>query len=484
MAFRKIVAGINSILAKARGRQLAPAEQELLMKLVAGATAQVQHEQGMIQARGKEPVSVRLVPQVPVRDREATTAWIGGGARLPSGMGWPQIDGSDLQLLAQLDCARLPPGLWGGLGPRRGWLTVFLDPRSVRAKLLHFTDAGEFRPSPPVLRDCNITGYDGRQRAAASGYAWGFPCWPVDIVPVVAGGNDPRREGRSQIRHERYKSRHDFVDDRRWPFDWATAGMMLDAALARFEVAIALEVKNLEPEALAKSAQAVVDAETAGAGTDTLMKLRLDRDELVTMAAVRKFEIENGIALVERIFALKERIELLASAETFSPAVIQPILAELHSLTWMHKSSPPFYRNGQQLSIAQRYAEGAHVLALPFTTHDTAATSSWVYDYEYRLLEAAKHAYLRDAAALPTPLVADCEQVWRDEAAYEIGGMGHVPWGYVHEFDEGADATLLELPSSQLIGWMFGDVYNLVITVKKKDLARNDFSRPLVQITN
>ncbi len=36
--------------------------------------------------------------------------------------------------------------------------------------------------------------------------------------------------------------------------------------------------------------------------------------------------------------------------------------------------------------------------------------------------------------------------------------MGHVPQGYVHEYDETEDVTLVELPSSHLIGWMFGDV--------------------------
>jgi hypothetical protein len=34
------------------------------------------------------------------------------------------------------------------------------------------------------------------------------------------------------------------------------------------------------------------------------------------------------------------------------------------------------------------------------------------------------------------------------------------------------------------VGWQFGDVYDLVVTVKLADLARNDFTRPIVQITN
>src|SRR3974390_1103718 len=43
----------------------------LLANLVAAATAQVDHEDGMVQARGKEAVSARVAPQVPIRNESA-----------------------------------------------------------------------------------------------------------------------------------------------------------------------------------------------------------------------------------------------------------------------------------------------------------------------------------------------------------------------------------------------------------------------------
>lgn len=469
----------------APGQKLSAADQELVVNILAGVRAQVVHEQQMETARGREPVSVRLVPQIPVRDRKGAAAWIGGGARLPAGVEWPMIDGSALQLLAQFECARLPAGLWNGLGPRRGSLAIFLHPQTLEAKVLHFSAPGDFVTAPPILENCNIVGYDGSKRAESSGFSWTFSRWPVDIVPVVHGRNDPRIQGRSQIRHQRYGFRHDFVTEQRWPFDWATAQIMIGTALAAYESAIPKKAAgHLKREALAKFEQAIFDAEKAGEVDDVLVRKRINLDEYRAMAAVHEFASMHGADIVNHLRVLKGQVDVMAADQAFSAKAIAPILAELKALTWMHKSVPPSYRDGEKLPDAQRFDEGVEVFSLPLTTHDPAAHPNWVHDFETQLLDAAKPVYLRDPAVLPATLIADCEQVWRAEAASETCGIGHVPWGYVHDFDGDTDVTLIEVPSSSLIGWQFGDVYNLVVTLKKADLARNDFSRPLVQITN
>lgn len=439
----------------------------------------------MIEARGRETLLARLVPQVPIRDRDETVGWIGGGARLPDGMNWPATGDSAHQLLVQVDCSRLPAGLWGGLGPRQGWLAIFLDPQTVDAKVLHFTDAGEFRPSPPVLETCNILGYDGRQRAKASNYTWRFARWPIDIVPVTEGRDDPYRSGHSEIRHERYRTRHDMVAERRWPFDWPTARMMMESALSAYEGMGSKGLPDfLQPEALANSKQAIIEASRTGATPEQLAEMRVNHDERCAMAAANEFNAANRGAIVDRLRALRAKIEATSASDVFSSDAIGSVMSEMKDMLWMHKSVPPFYRDGKKLSGAQRLAEGVQTFALPLTTHDPSAVPSWVFDFETRLLEAAKHIYLQNPTALPPPLVADCEEVWRDHAAHEMASMGHVPQRYVHEFDDAEDVTLVELPSSDLVGWMFGDVDHLVVTMKKADLSRGDFSAPLVQITN
>ncbi|MTV16353.1 MULTISPECIES: DUF1963 domain-containing protein [Bradyrhizobium] len=491
MAYGKIFSKVRALLGKAQEpadaprRKITAADRELAEKLLDGMVSQVLHEQEMDEARGTEPLLVRLVPQVPVRDREAV-GWIGGGARLPAGLEWPTVGDSTFQLLVQLDCSRLPAGLWEGLGPRHGWLAIFLDPQSIEAKVLHFSDASEFRSSPPILKDCSIAGYDGRKRAEASNYTWSFPRWPIDIVPVEHGRDDPYREGRSQIGSQRYGTRHDIVTEQRWPFDWPTAQMMMDGALSAYEGRASSNglPDFLKPAALAKARQAIIDAEQAGTAADEVANMRINYDERCAMVAVAEFNAKNHATVVDRLRALKARIDAVAASEAFSSDAIGSVMAEMKAMMWMHSSVPPQYRDGKKLSGAERLAEGVQTLALPLTTHDPSAAPKWVYDFETRLLEAAKPAYLRDPTALPAALVADCEEVWSDQAARDMLSMGHVPQKYIHRYDQAEDVTLVEIPSSNLIGWQFGDVDNLVITISKADLSRGDFSKLLVQVTN
>lgn len=101
------------------------------------------------QGRGKEAVSVRLVPQVPVRNERAN-GWFGGAAWLPAASHWPEMDGVPLQLLAQVDCAALPAELWDGLGPRHGWLTIFIEPIEFKVQVMHLAEAGQLTPGPAL----------------------------------------------------------------------------------------------------------------------------------------------------------------------------------------------------------------------------------------------------------------------------------------------------------------------------------------------
>src|SRR4051812_4980609 len=100
----------------------------------------------------EEAVSVRLVPQVPIRN-ESANGWFGGGARLPFGLRWPEIGGIPLQLLAQVNCDALPAGLWDGLGPRHGWLAIFIEPIEYTVQVMHFTEVGRLTPGPVLPPD-------------------------------------------------------------------------------------------------------------------------------------------------------------------------------------------------------------------------------------------------------------------------------------------------------------------------------------------
>ena len=84
----------------------------------------------------------------------------------------------------------------------------------------------------------------------------------------------------------------------------------------------------------------------------------------------------------------------------------------------------------------------------------------------------ATYLYASDPRALPVAWRAKVEEQAAFDAQYEMGAMRHVPDGYVHQFDIDRDVTLLQLPTSHLMNWMWGDTYDLVLTISKADLER------------
>lgn len=364
--------------------------------------------QKMLPSRSEDRVSVRLVPQVPITFGEESAGWLAGAARLPPGMAWPAIDGEALQLLAQIDCTQLPPGLWGGLGPRQGWLAVFLGPRSYRPHVLHFHEAGALQPTPAMPSGSYILG---------PGAVPAFPRWPVDIIAVPAGQDAPRREGASHGMKRLLAQSWDVTESRFLPFDWPSAQRMME---------LAADTGRTSPAAH-----------------------------------------ETGIP--KKLQNLKAAVDTMAASVPFSGVVMDLILAEMRSLAWLHPASP------------QLPGEGGQSAGLAFTSHDPAAPG-WQREYVLYLQERAKHVYAEDPHSLPEGFLADCEDLWKEQAADCVAGMGHVPWGRPRDFDGNQDITLLELPSSELMNWRFGDRKNLLLTMKASQLASGKFGAVDVQV--
>lgn len=72
--------------------------------------------------------SLILKRQIPIRFDEEPRSWLGGLPMMPKGMKWPRdAAGDPLHFIAQIACADIPLGLWNGLGPRKGWLLLFMQ---------------------------------------------------------------------------------------------------------------------------------------------------------------------------------------------------------------------------------------------------------------------------------------------------------------------------------------------------------------------
>lgn len=143
----------------------------------------------------EEDVSVVLRRQIPPRG-EPARSWLGGLPMLPEAIEWPRgvnpekpAEGEvPMHFVAQVCCADLPDNLWGGLGPRDGWLLLFVNGNTCEQdnrgvwRLLHTTELGKERHPPqdigPIHDGVYTGGSDWTQNRTS------YPRWPVDCVPV------------------------------------------------------------------------------------------------------------------------------------------------------------------------------------------------------------------------------------------------------------------------------------------------------------
>ncbi|MEO8374008.1 MAG: DUF1963 domain-containing protein [Sphingomonas bacterium] len=146
-----------------------------------------------------ETISVVLRRQIPVRFDEAPASWLGGLPMMPDEVEWPRGVNSEkpeegarpLHFVAQIACADLPPELWGGLGPRQGWLLFFLNSNASTLddgklhQVLHTMTLGDERDPPDDIGPVHDGVYTGSQFTQYLDQAdvpslWRR--WPVDLV--------------------------------------------------------------------------------------------------------------------------------------------------------------------------------------------------------------------------------------------------------------------------------------------------------------
>ena len=146
-----------------------------------------------------ETVTAVLRRQVPVRD-EPARSWLGGLPMMPESVEWPRgVDDQypergaiPLHFLAQIACEDLPPELWGGRGPRSGWLLFFINPNHFSGedgnlhRVLHIAQEGPERRPPADCGPVHDKVYTGGSynwlAAAAVPPIWRR--WPVDIIAM------------------------------------------------------------------------------------------------------------------------------------------------------------------------------------------------------------------------------------------------------------------------------------------------------------
>ena len=386
-------------------------------------------------AHDAEAIALRLLPQIPPRDAISTNSWLGGRPRLGVGMEWPKIDGQPADFLAQIDCAALPPELWGGLGPREGALAFFIHRRKPEVRVLHLRDTGI--PSQPPFTLNDAEGWFGPHGGLdlgdlASFAVRAFPEWPVDLVAVRAGDADPRGAADADaMAGEGHARSYDIADPAFHPFDWGS----MTAMVALLE----MRLSQLEND--------------AGTGAS-------DDGAPDSCAALNREACERA----REIIAI---VHDSAARDPFSPGDATAVMAALHAIRWARTIRTIDPESGE---------ERAETITLPLTTHRPDA-DLWVHDYQTILFDRAKHAWCANPDNLSGPARAFFEPWWREMAVREIAAMGGEPHRRLRDDDEDREAVLLDLPSSGLMSRKFGDGDNLVVTIDRGDLAIGDFSK-------
>ena len=95
-------------------------------------------------------------------------------------------------------------------------------------------------------------------------------------------------------------------------------------------------------------------------------------------------------------------------------------------------------------------------------------------------------AYTEEPGAVPPPLRHRLETEWRAQTSNGVAVLGHAPQGYIYtpHGPSTPNEVLIELFTSDLPGWIWGDCYSLVLIIERASLHEGDFSNIMFEITN
>lgn len=418
---------------KPKRQTLDPKVAELLQGIVETEAETVEM---LAAARADAGPSVALVPAVPLPTQEQA-GWFGGAAALPKDTIWPDIDGTPLCFVAQIDLTQLPQNIWSSVGPRQGQLVVFMHPERPSVRVLHVDGALETRQGPSP-NDAHWVWRDYSGRPPIRPY---LPQWPIKAIgqvgalPKLAGYRKGEAEG---FPHPFVGEELDLTNPAHHPFDAETLTLLIedvDTLLASMQDQVA---KCLEKQKL--------------------------RDEDAAAVADLGKEL---VQVVQHFATLKA--DLAEYQTDFDAKSVVPYLHQINDIAvgW--------------LSLLRHDDERYIVIEI----RQTALCDRLVH-YLRQHESMARYTYIETPDRLSPAAVARFETRWQFDALHEQGGMSHPPAGFLYTpFGPASpNEVLLELPTSELIGWMWGDMYTVVLTIPRDDLAAGCFDNITVDITN
>jgi hypothetical protein len=382
-----------------------------------------------------------LAPIVPIHFDEEDS-WFGGKPRLPKDISWPEHNGISLRFVCQINLSHLPAGIWSGAGPREGWLAVFYHPEINAAKVLHVRGEIEERDGPG-------------QMAAQWARTWASHAKETDFLPRWPVRIDEGRHPRSIDTVSRNAAatawkdvKPDLANSAIHPFDAKTLDVLLDS-LEEFFIG---QVKHM-------------------CRFPALKKLRENDLQWMGEAKASAFQSLENFYKIESVLARSRyRFDL------------QQVAAQLPKLADLSTYEFNYLKDDDDGYCCLEYRRSA-LCELPVTSRSLPA---WWDRYTSLLYWHGINAYTKDPASLHPALRELMEQIWLHETQGHHGAMGHAPAGHIYtpHGPETDTEVLLELPTSRMQGWIWGDVYSMVLLIKRKALSQGNFADIAVDITN
>ena len=478
-----------------------------------------------------EFVSVVLRRQVPVRWEEPARSWIGGLPRMPESVEWPLGPTTDypargptpLHFVAQIACADLPPDLWGGLGPREGWLLLFLNGQdwdvmenSAAVRVLHIAELGPERAPPPGIHPVHDEVYTGPDYGfvrTQEDIPTVWRRWPVDLVTipnrVIEGAQTPAiiPQNFASILYDGAPVQDEGRVEPPWkaPFTWRGALYVVDSIARVLAKEHTLRLDNVRAKLSAPGW--IADAINR---TDAQLARWLASPALQPTAENASSEVKARLETARPI--ILDKIEKLRAARQLlaDSADAATLLARMEQT---HRDYAAWRDSAKQRVAALRERIVAHDLDTPIAAEDWDALRAvleddrqpywWPLDntgdgllperIDQSLLDYARdglHAAQVQLAAdyyvsrelrdlVPDELVAFMAPRWRALYSNRPHRMGGLHDGIQSEAREGPTRKVLlfQIATDDAMHWVWGDAGAYYIFIDTDRLAAGDFSK-------
>ncbi|MBO9447462.1 DUF1963 domain-containing protein [Ruegeria sp. R14_0] len=395
----------------------------------------------------------KLVPLLPGA-KERSRSWIGGAPMLPEDMEWPQVNSLPMLFVAQVALDELPEGIWGGLAPRDGWLAFFM-PSEGRvdddSRVFHLTGPVEPRDWPDVPHSFyfGTSGDKAREALAAVGFSVAPhpPRFPVAVQRHE--GSTERRRSVEADDNQRFAIQEDY-DPRSLiyrPFDTISARGFVASLLAGQHQALKILAGDIE-----RTERNLQKSENAEDQAEMRKSLANDQQERATRDA--------AVAALEDVHS-----RLVARPDSLlDTGATDALIAELDQI---------------EIRRPQRTDDGTKWIS------HSVIDEFWARSVSREVFEIQ----LQEAMRTHPERVSDStraryERLWRFDQEHQYATMGGpVHSGFIYSRARNP-AFLLEVPSSDLVGWMFGDVASLGMFIDPSDMKAGRWDKAWGDILN